>query len=104
MSAFDEIAKSDYARRKKEFKIKSGEKEFTFFANELTYAQRVRISVLENQGLDSYIPLIVFSITDQDGNAMTTDQANRLSEEHFNEFLINATNVNIAEKVDTEKN
>lgn len=100
--SFSDIINSDVQRRKKEVVIKVGDKEHKFYANELTYPQRLSIAVIEKNGGDAFGQMILFSITDKDGAHMSLDQVSRLSDEHAASFFFAATEVNRVE--DEEKN
>lgn len=95
--SFENIISSDVVRKKKEVVIG----EYKFYANELTYPQRLHLAILQQGGGDSFTQMIVYSITDKDGKRMTIEQASKLSDEHAAAFFIAATDVNGA---DAEKN
>lgn len=96
--SFDDLVKSDLARKSVPLVIKSGDKEIEFTANELTYPQRLQIAILQQNGGDSFSQLIVFSIKDKDGRSMTMSQAQSLPEEYFVKFFEAATKVNVVEE------
>lgn len=96
--SFAELTNSSYSAKKEEFKIKAGEKELTFYANEISYLQRLNLSGIQSAGGDSYAQFIVYSITDQDGKHMTLDQAKALSHEHQEAFFVAAAKINSAEE------
>lgn len=99
--SFDEIT-SDVQRRKKEVVLKHNGKEFKFFANEITYPQRLGVALEQHKGGDSLTQMIIFSITDEDGKNMTKEQAQKLSDEHAAILFEAASKVN--EVVEEEKN
>jgi hypothetical protein len=103
MSGFDDLFKSDVQPKTEEVKLKVGEKTLTFTANEISYLQRLHLSQLQSQGGEAFTQLIVYSITDADGQHMTREQANRLPSEYAEQLFIAATKVNSGE-VKTEKN
>jgi len=94
MSKFEEIQNSVVTRKTKEVKIKVGEKELTFTANELNYPRRLEISIAEKQGRSTFTMLIANSITDQDGKYMTYEQAEALPDEYAEAFFLAATSIN----------
>lgn len=97
MSSFDEIVGSDVQKKKEEVVIKVGDKEHKFYANELTYPQRLNVAILQQSGGDSIAQMILFSITDKDGRHMSLDQIGKLSEEHAAAFFIAANSINSTE-------
>jgi hypothetical protein len=94
--SFDKIVKSDVIRKKQEIKIG----DYVFYANELTYPQRLALAVKQNQA-DQIVEMVVSAITDESGKHMTAEQAVALPEEIFNKFFETALDLN---KVEQTKN
>jgi hypothetical protein len=99
--SFKELAEAAVARRKKEVKIKLKEgKELLFFANEISFLQRVELGILTGgkaSGDEVHTNLVAMSITDEDGKHMTPEQAAALSSEHQEVFYRAALDVNSLE-------
>lgn len=91
---FEELAKSDYAPKRKEVLIKHGEKSYTFHANELPYLQRIALYGTQSSGGDSFSQLVIASITDPDGKRMTMEQLRKLPEAIQEQFFVAAAEVN----------
>ena len=107
MSKFEEIQNSVVTRKKEEVKVKVGDKELIFTANELNFSRRLSLALAENQGRDTFTMLIASSITDQDGKYMTYEQADALPDEIAQVFFSAATSVNTPDKAiigEQEKN
>lgn len=94
--SFDDLVKSDVRRKEEVVKITVGDKELKFTAHELSYPQRLQLAVTQKQGGDSFSQLLVFAVKDQDGMAMTLDQAQSLPEEYFTVLFKAASAVNSA--------
>lgn len=92
--SFDDLKKADVTPKREEIKIKSGDKDLVFYANEISYLQRLNLAGIQATGGDSYSQLVVYSITDQDGKHMTIEQAQGLSDEHAEIFFVAAAKVN----------
>lgn len=92
--SFDVLKQSDVTRKKEEVKIKVGEKEYKFYANEIGYLDRLQLAAVSHTGGNGFTHLIVHSITDENGQKMTVDQANQLSPEHAELFFNAAAKVN----------
>lgn len=95
--SFSELANANYAPKREEVKIKVGDRELVFHANEISYLQRLNLYAIKSIGGDSYTQLVVYSITDQDGKHMTLDQAEKLSPDIQEKFFVAATKVNSSE-------
>jgi NAD-specific glutamate dehydrogenase len=91
---FNDLIQAGYAAKKEEVLVTVGDKEVTFYANEITHLQRLNISVLQNSGADFYTQLVVYSITDENGQHMTKEQAAALPPEYAEKFFIAAAKVN----------
>lgn len=92
--SFNDIVNSDVQRKSKEVILKHNDKEYKFTANELTCSQRLNLAVIQERGGDAFLQLVVYSITDEHGKTMSTKQASKLSDEHFEKLFIEANEVN----------
>lgn len=102
--SFEELAKSNYAPKTEEVKIKHGDKDFVFTANEISFLQRLNLSGLQSVGGDSYSQLVVYSIKDQDGRHMTLNQVQSLHPDIQEKFFVAAARVNSAEDAKKKDN
>lgn len=100
--SFDILKSTDVRRKTKEVKISVNGNDYTFFAKEITYLQRLHLASLQQAGSDVFSQLVVYSITDVDGKHMTTQQAEALAPEHAEILFVAASDVNKPESV--EKN
>jgi hypothetical protein len=95
--SFDSLT-SDYKPKREEILITIGkdkdEKKLTFYANEISFLQRLGLDGIRQQGLDVHSYFIVYSITDSDGKHMTLEQAQALSQDHAMAFFNAAARVN----------
>src|SRR5690606_29729571 len=94
LMSFDELLNSDYTPKREEVIIKSGDKEYKFFANEISYLQRINLSSIQHVGGDSYTHLVMYSIADEDGKHMTLEQASKLPPEYAEKLFVAAAKVN----------
>ena len=92
--SFDALKASDVTKKSEEVKIKIGDKEYKFQANEIGYLQRLNLATLQKSGGDSFTQLIVYSITDENGFHMTLEQARALHDDHAEAFFVAAAKVN----------
>lgn len=93
--SFEDLKKSSYAARREEFKVQ----DYTFYANELSYLQRLNVSAVQQTGGDYASHLVVASITDQDGKHMTMGQFLSLDHTIQEEFFVKAAKINSGEGV-----
>lgn len=100
--SFSELTQNSAAKRKKEFSVKFADKDYIFFANEISYFQKLQLAALTQEGKEAFTQMIVLSITDKDGKNMTKEQAIALPNEIAEKFIIEASEVNagVAEKKD----
>lgn len=91
--SFDQLTKDSVSKKREEIVINSGGKKLVFYANELTITQRIRLKTLNDQGGDTFLYWVVFSIVDQDGKHMSIEQAEALSDDVMDKFLSAAMNV-----------
>lgn len=96
--SFAELQKSNYVAKKEEIIIRVDDRDLRFFANEISYLQRLNLASIQSNGGDSYSQLVVYSITDEDGKHMTAEQAQGLSPEHSEIFFLAAAKVNAQEE------
>lgn len=96
--SFAELTNANYAPKREEVKIKVGDKEVIFFANEISYLQRLHLSSIQSLGGDSYSQLVSYSITDKDGRHSTPDDVRALSDEHQEALFVAAAKVNSVEE------
>ncbi len=101
--SFDELTQGDFSAKREEIVIKSNGKNLTFYANEISYLQKLNLASIQSSGGDLYTNLVVYSITDQHGKHMTMDQARKLSPDHQGVFFEAAAKVNNQEKVSKKK-
>lgn len=100
--SFDDLVASDATPKKKEVKIKLGDKTYSFTATEVTYLQRLNLASISQSGGDPFTQLIVFSIVDEHGKHMSLAQAQALADEHAEALFVAASEVNT--QSDKEKN
>lgn len=92
--SFDALVTTDCVPKKEEIKIKIKDTTLIFYANEISYLQRINLAAVQENGGDQYLQLIVFSITDQAGKHMSPDQARALPPEFQQIFFVAAAKVN----------
>ena len=101
--SFAELGKSDVTLARKEVSVKVGEKDLTFFANQLTLTQSVKVAAVEQSNGDHFLSWVLFSITDENGDHMTEAQARSLPDEIMAKFLNAALEVNKKPKAEAKK-
>lgn len=101
--SFDQLVKADYRKKTQEVKFTVGDKEVVFTANEIGALERLGLAVLQHGGKDFITMLVVSSIKDEHGKAMTAKQAEALPEEYATAFFQAAMAVNY-ETGEPEKN
>lgn len=99
--SFDKLVGASVAKKSMEVVIKHPDGDLVFTANEISYAQRLQLAVVQNSGGDAFSQLVVFSIKDKDGNHMKLEQAQSLPEQYFQPLFVAASGVNAQ---DAEKN
>lgn len=92
--SFDKLVDANVVKKSKEVVIKHKDGDLVFTANEISYAQRLQLAIIQNSGGDSFSQLVVFSIKDKDGNHMKLEQAQSLPEEYFQPLFVAASEVN----------
>lgn len=109
MSQFDALVKSNVVKKKSAFKIPftnpetKEETELTFYAVEISYAERLKLSVDQQMDKTTADYLIVYAIEDSDGNHMTLEQARALPDEIAQKFSMEAMKINYNIKFDEEE-
>lgn len=98
--SFDALVNSNLNAKKKDISFEVAGKKVSFTANEISYLQRLNLSVIQQSGGDAFTQLVVYSIKDEQGKHMTFEQAQGLSEEHAQAFFVAASEVN---KQETEE-
>lgn len=92
--SFDKLIDANVVKKSKEVVIKHPDGDLVFTANEIPYAQRLQLAVIQNAGGDSLSRLVTLSIKDKDGNHMSLGQAQSLPEKYFQPLFVAATEVN----------
>lgn len=90
--SFDQLTDATKKREAIEFTVGKGV--ITLYANQLSYIQKMNISVKFKDTRDLFTPLILMSIVDQDGHHMSENQLNGLSDEVQKKLFNAALNVN----------
>lgn len=98
--SFKDLAAAQVARKKQPVVIKLEDgRDITFYANEISFLQRVDLGInSKTDGANMHVGLIALSITDEEGNHMTLEQAQALSNEHQEVFYRAALDVNSLEE------
>lgn len=92
--SFDQLVKSDYRKKTQEVKFTVGDNEVVFTATEISALERLSLAVLQHGGKDFITMLVVMSIRDSEGKAMTAQQAMSLPDEYATAFFQAAMSVN----------
>lgn len=100
--SFDALKASDVTRRKKPILLKVADKEYTFYAVEMTAVQRSHVHALVQQNLDFGSQMIIYSIVDEHGRRMVRDQLDQLAPEYIEEFLLAVFEVNLSDPIKSE--
>lgn len=102
--SFDALIDAKVIPKKEAVKVKSGDKELTFYANEMTYFERLKLAEVKQNGGNIYVYLTAMCITDEAGNRMTLEQAEKLPQEFGEVFFFACTRVNTVEQDVETKN
>lgn len=92
--SFADLVSSSVSRKQEKIIVKHKGKDLTFFANELNMTQRIKLAAIDKEGGDTFTHWLVFSITDENGDRMTYDQAAGLPKEIYDKFTVAASKVN----------
>lgn len=103
MTAFDDIIAAALERKVERVTFNLNGRELVFTANEVSYLERLHLSRIQHAGGEAFSYLLMYSIRDADGNAMTLEQIHKLPSEYAEKFFLAATKVNSGE-TKTEKN
>lgn len=98
--SFDQLTLA--TRKKETIQIKTSDGVLNFYANELSYTQRVALSASAQNG-DAFTNWIAMSITDQNGQRMSIEQANNLPDEVAEKMLEAVLRVNNKGETETKK-
>lgn len=91
--SFDQL--TDVTKKRETIEFTVGKQVVTFFANQLSYIQKMNMTVAMQNAPDLFSSLILAAIVDQDGNYMSVDQLHRLNDETQKKFFEAAKRVNI---------
>lgn len=100
--SFDKLAV--VTRKKEEIVIEATGGNVIFFANELSYTQKMALSAASQNDDDIFTRWLALSITDQDGKRMTLNQASQLPDEIAEKMFLAVMRVNKSDEVDEKKN
>lgn len=100
--SFDKLTVA--TRKKEEVVISASGGDITFYANELSYTQKMSLSALTQNNTDPFSIWLSLSITDQDGKRMTINQAENLPDEIVEKMFAAVMRVNKSEEIDEKKN
>lgn len=91
------------SRKQEIVDIETSDGVLRFYANELSYTQRVSLSALSHSGEDVFTKWLAMSITDQDGGRMSLEQAHNLPDDIAEKMFKAVMRVNEQEKKDIKK-
>lgn len=100
--SFDKI--TNVIRKKELIEIEISTGALKFYANELSYTQRVSLSASAVNSDDIFAKWISMSITDEDGKRMTSEQASNLPDDVAEKMFAAVMRVNAKDdELDEEK-